>query len=194
MSRKRTQRAQKGGNEISVFPAFFRGKDSRSAVSWLSLLGRLLIAVVFLAAGVLKIVDPIGFARSIVDYDLIPELIVPVIAVVLPWWEVGAAVLCIVGRWRAGGLAVLLGLSATFLTLGGITFARGLSPECGCFGFLSERVGPLSISLQVGLVTISALLLRAELRGGAQPQEETSCGSTQTDADLKPVPTLIAES
>jgi hypothetical protein len=132
---------------------------------WLNLLGRFIIAAVFGVAGVLKIVDPIGFARSIVDYDLIPELLVPAIAVVLPWWEVTAAVFIVVGRWRAGGLAVLLGMSATFLTLGVITFARGLSPECGCFGFLSERVGPLSISIQAGLVVISVLLLRAEIRG-----------------------------
>jgi len=69
------------------------------------LIVRWLLAGVFLVAGVLKIVDPIGFARSIVDYDLIPEVVVPAIAVVLPWWEVGAAALVIVGRWRLGGLA-----------------------------------------------------------------------------------------
>jgi hypothetical protein len=154
MSRKRTQRAQR-----------LEDSGASCASSRLNLLGRLIIAAVFGVAGALKIVDPIGFARSIVDYDLIPELIVPVIAVVLPWWEVGAATLAIVGRWRAGALAVLLGMSATFLTLGIITFARGLSPECGCFGLLSERVGPLSISIQAGLVTISALLVRTEIRG-----------------------------
>lgn len=129
---------------------------------YVATLGRIIIAAVFAVAGSLKIVDPIGFARSIVDYDLIPELLVPAIAVVLPWWEVSAAGLVIAGRWRSGALAMLLGMSATFLTLGVITFARGLSPECGCFGFLSERVGPASISLQAGLVTISAVLLWRE--------------------------------
>jgi len=145
------------------------------------LIVRWLLAGVFLVAGVLKIVDPIGFARSIVDYDLIPEVVVPAIAVVLPWWEVGAAALVIVGPWRLGGLAVLLGLSVTFLTLGVITFARGLSPECGCFGFLSERVGPMSIGLQTGLVVISALLLRAEIKS------EPRMSANEHGAEAEPV-------
>ncbi len=132
--------------------------------SWPNLLGRLVLAAVFLFAGGVKIVDPLGFARVITDYDLAPELFVPVIAVVLPWWEVAAGVLALVGPWKKGALAVLTGLSAAFFVLGVITLARGLSVECGCFGSLSERVGPVSLSIEAALVLVGVLSMRWEIR------------------------------
>ena len=128
----------------------------------LPLVGRFLLAAVFILAGVVKIIDPIGFARAIADYDLLPDRIVPVVAVVLPWWEVAAGVFAISGRWRIPSLTVLTGLSAVFLIVGTITFARGLSAECGCFGFLSERVGPASIGFEALLLAVGGLLLWRE--------------------------------
>jgi hypothetical protein len=127
---------------------------------------RFTLAAVFMVAGGLKIGDPIGFARNIVDYDLVPELFAPGIAVVLPWWEVGAAALALAGRWKLGALAMLAGMSAAFLVIGGITLARGLSVECGCFGFLSERVGPVSVSVEAMLVVLSVWLLKREMNHG----------------------------
>jgi hypothetical protein len=133
---------------------------------WLNLAGRFVLAAVFMLAGGLKIADPIGFARNIVDYDLVPELFAPMIAVVLPWWEVGAAALALAGRWKLGALAALTGMSAAFLVVGAITLARGLSVECGCFGFLSERVGPVSVGVEAALVVLSGWLLRTEVNHG----------------------------
>ena len=140
--------------------------------SWLNVMGRLVLAAVFLFAGGLKIVDPLGFARNIADYDLVPEALVPVIAVVLPWWEVAAGVLALAGRWKIGALTVLTGLSAAFFVLGGITLARGMSVECGCFGSLSERVGPLSLSIEAALTVVGVLLLRWEMRHGNPREQE----------------------
>ncbi|MCX7825366.1 MAG: hypothetical protein N2689_07395 [Verrucomicrobiae bacterium] len=129
----------------------------------------MILAAVFIVAGALKIVNPIGFARDITDYDLAAGLIVPAIAVVLPWWEVAAGVLAIAGRWRIGALTALTGMSAAFLIVGAITFARGLSPECGCFGFMSERVGPMSLTFEAALLLACVLLLRKEFR---RPEED----------------------
>jgi len=146
-------------------------------LSRLNLAGRFVLAAVFMAAGGLKIADPIGFARNIVDYDLVPELFAPMIAVVLPWWEVGAAALAVVGRWKIGSLTALTGMSAAFLVVGVITLARGLSVECGCFGLLSERVGPVSVSVEAALVVMSAWLLRREVNHemhGRRGREELS--------------------
>lgn len=133
---------------------------------WLSLLGRLLIGGLFVAAGGLKIIDPKSFARAIVDYQLVPSALVPLSAVLIPWWETVAGALVIAGwRWRTGALAVLTLLSAIFVGATCITLLRGLSPTCGCFGMLSERVGPMSLLLELGVLLLSASLLRAELRG-----------------------------
>jgi hypothetical protein len=133
--------------------------------SWLNLAGRFVLAAVFMVAGGLKIGDPIGFARNIVDYDLVPELFAPGIAVVLPWWEVGAAALALAGRWKLGALGMLAGMSAAFLVIGVVTLARGLTVECGCFGFLSERVGPVSVGIEAALAVMSVWVLKSEIRG-----------------------------
>jgi len=125
---------------------------------------RFVLAAVFMVAGGLKIADPISFARNIVDYDLVPEAFVPMIAVVLPWWEVVAAALAVAGRWKIGALAALTGMSGVFLVVGGITLARGLSVECGCFGFLSERVGLVSVSVEAALLVVCGLLLWKEVK------------------------------
>jgi len=138
-------------------------RNERQITYWSFLLSRFMLAGVFALAGALKIADPKGFARGIADYDLVPELFVPIIAVVLPWWEVAAGALAIAGRWKIGALTVLTGLSAAFLVIGGITLARELSVECGCFGFLSERVGAVSISFEAVLFVVGALLLRREM-------------------------------
>lgn len=150
-------------NRQDASPAF-----ARPVFSWLNLLGRFVLAAVFMVAGGLKIGDPIGFARNIVDYDLVPELFVPMIAVVLPWWEVAAAALAVAGRWKVGALTALTGMSGAFLILGAITLARGLSVECGCFGFFSERVGLVSISIEAALLAMSVFLLRWELSKNRQ--------------------------
>ncbi len=140
--------------------------------SWPAILSRFVLGGVFIVAGALKVVDPKGFARAIVDYDLAPEIIVPAVAVVLPWWEIVAGALAITGWRRLGALGALTLMSAGFFCLGVITVLRGLSPECACFGFLSERVGPANVALEALLLVMSALLLWREFRAGQQPAQK----------------------
>lgn len=119
---------------------------------------------IFVASGVLKIAYPLAFARAITGYDLLPEALVPLVAVLLPWWEVAAGALVIIGRWRGGALVLLAGMSAVFLAVGAVTLARGLSPECGCFGPLNERLGSATLTLEAVLLALSLWLLRVEMR------------------------------
>lgn len=126
-----------------------------------------LLSGVYVAAGALKIADPTAFARAIVDYDLLPEMLVPAVVVLLPWWEVIAGVLAIAGFWRAGALTLLAGMSAVFLVAGVVTLARGLSPECGCFGPLSGRLGATTLLVELAVLAASAWLLRVETRDQA---------------------------
>ena len=123
-----------------------------------------LLGSVYIAAGALKIAGPLAFARAITDYDLLPEALVPAAAVLLPWMETAAGVLAIAGRWRGGALALVVGMSAVFLAVGAVTLARGLSPECGCFGPLSERLGAATLALESLLLALSLWLLRVEMR------------------------------
>jgi hypothetical protein len=122
----------------------------------------MLLGGIYIAAGALKIADPLAFARSITDYDLLPDALVPAAAVLLPWWEVAAGALAVAGRWRAGALLLLAGMSAVFLAAGVVTLARGLSPECGCFGPLGGRLGAVTLLVELTTLAAGVWLLRAE--------------------------------
>jgi len=123
---------------------------------------RWLLGGLFVIAGGLKVADPKAFARVIVDYQLLAPALVPAVAVLLPWWETLAGALAIAGPWRRGALTVLTALSALFAVIGSITLARGLSPECGCFGALSARVGPATLLLELATLALSLWLWRRE--------------------------------
>ena len=52
---------------------------------------QIVLAIAFLAAGVLKILDPATFAVSIARLRMVPMAIVGPVAILLPWIEVMAA-------------------------------------------------------------------------------------------------------
>lgn len=137
-------------------------------------IGLWLVAGIFVTAGTMKVGDPKAFAKAIVDYHLVPETLAPAMAVLLPWWEIAAGGLALLGLWRRGALAVLMGLSTVFLAAGAITMARGLSPSCGCFA-LGNKVGPMTALLDLGLVILCGALLGAEGR-----EDATAVSSTGT--------------
>jgi len=123
-----------------------------------------LLSGIYIAAGAMKIADPMAFARAITDYDLLPETLVPAVAVLLPWWEVVAGVLAVIGRWRGGAIALMAGMSTVFLAAGVVSLARGLSPECGCFGPLSGRLGATTLLVELAVLAAGVWLFRMETR------------------------------
>jgi uncharacterized membrane protein YphA (DoxX/SURF4 family) len=77
---------------------------------------------------------PQTFALNIKAYQILPDHLVTLAAFVIPWTELLAGLLLLVGlRARAASLVLCL-LLATF-TAGVVSvIARGLNVECGCFG------------------------------------------------------------
>jgi len=138
-------------------------------VRWLGLLA---VGAVYVAAGGLKVGTPKEFAKAIVEYQLMPEWLAPLAAVLLPWWEVAAGGLVVAGAWRRGALGVLAWLSAAFLVVGTVTLARGMSPPCGCFGIGSNQIGPATVVLELSLLVLTAALLRQELHHGRDTADQ----------------------
>ncbi len=140
--------------------------------------GLLAVGGVYIVAGALKVPDPKAFAVAVVEYHLMPEGLVPLLAVTLPWWEILAGGMAIAGVWRRGALALLAGLSAVFLAIGTVTLLRGMAPPCGCFGIGSNKIGPASIVLEASLLVLTASLLWQELRCSGEPADHAD------DADI----------
>ena len=101
---------------------------------WLTLLERLGLGGVLLAAGGLKIENLQKSAMSVRAYELLPVGLANFLGFVLPWIEIGMGLLLIVGV--AVSIVGLLGALTMFAFVVAIAqaWARGLSIDCGCFG------------------------------------------------------------
>jgi putative oxidoreductase len=94
----------------------------------------LIPGLIFLVTGVLKLIDPAGFAIDIQNYRLLPWTWGVLLALYLPWLEIlcGAALLLRLGY--RGALCLIAFLLAVFIAAYGSTRPRGLDIACGCFG------------------------------------------------------------
>lgn len=98
---------------------------------------RWLLGGLFLWAGLVKLSDPKAFARSIDAFGLVPETLLPPVAIFLPIAEIliGLAVL---RRWRAG-LPAMAGLLVLFIVVLGFAIGQNLEVDCGCFSVAEQR-------------------------------------------------------
>jgi uncharacterized membrane protein YphA (DoxX/SURF4 family) len=119
---------------------------------WLLLLFRVIVGGVFIWAGALKITDPLGFAQSIKNYQVVPHTLAFLIAVVLPWVEVLSGAFLIIGLYRRSSALIISLLLAGFIVLVALALARGIDTSCGCFGSLDRRA-------DFSLILIDAVLL-----------------------------------
>ncbi len=84
-------------------------------LTWLYHFLRLSLACIFIYAGFIKLLDPRAFAHAIAQYDLVPEGLLPLVAVGLPALELLAG-LGLIGEVR-GSLTVIAILLLIFLVI-----------------------------------------------------------------------------
>lgn len=123
------------------------------------LLARLILAGVFLVAGIAKLADRNGSASAIEGFG-IPQRLANPLGTLLPIAEIAVAMLLLpapTARWGAvGALALLL----AFIGGIGVNLARGRQPDCHCFGQLhSEPAGWPTIARNSALAAVAAFLL-----------------------------------
>jgi uncharacterized membrane protein len=94
---------------------------------------RLVLAGVFLAAAVPKILSPHDFALAVFRYQMLPDSLINLMGIYLPWIELAAALALLVPQWSDGAAAILFGLLAVFAVAIAINLVRGVDMACGCF-------------------------------------------------------------
>jgi uncharacterized membrane protein YphA (DoxX/SURF4 family) len=132
---------------------------------WVGLFARLVLGGVLLVAGYLKAFTPDKSQMAVRAYEVLPIPLANFLGIILPWLEIGAGLLLILGfavRYISiFGTALML----IFVIAIGQAWARGLSIDCGCFGgggtvapgetkYLSE------ILRDLGLAAIGIYLIR----------------------------------
>jgi putative oxidoreductase len=131
---------------------------SWSGHAWLSLPMRWYLSYVFISACIHKIAHPGLFAVDVATYDILPLSLINLVAIGLPWCELTAGIMLLVGyKSRAAGLMVAgMMILFTFALL--VALAQGLDMSCGCFASQGAQ-GEDPISYQTVLRDLGWLAL-----------------------------------
>jgi uncharacterized membrane protein YphA (DoxX/SURF4 family) len=138
-------------------------------LTWLYHFLRLGLACIFIYAGFIKLLDPRAFAHAIAQYDLIPDGLLPLVAVGLPALELLAG-LGLIGEVR-GSLTIIAILLLIFLVVLGYAVWQNLDIDCGCFTVedLAGQEG-LKMAFRRDLIMIGATLFLYWRRRSRAPQ------------------------
>jgi uncharacterized membrane protein YphA (DoxX/SURF4 family) len=110
----------------------------------LALAARLYLAAIFLLACWHKILEPAAFALDIATYQILPLGLVNPLAIVLPWVELAAGLMLLLGfRTRAAAL-LMAGMLVMFTAAISMAVAKGLDMSCGCFASQGSAEDPIS--------------------------------------------------
>jgi protein-disulfide isomerase len=169
---------------------------------------RLLLAGVWLYAGLSKIGDPPAAVRAVRAYRVLPEWLAKGVGYGLPFVEIMLALLLLIGlatRFAAVLSAVLL---AVFLAGIAAAAARGLRIECGCFGGggdlasggathytgeILRDVGLLVAALLVALWPRTRFALDDAIRDSVPGAEAVRVGPRRTKAAQERLAQLMAQ-
>ena len=115
-----------------------------SGHAWLSLAIRLYIGGLFVYASWHKIVHPELFALDVATYDVLPLVLVNPMAIILPYVELIAGVMLIVGFRARAGAVMVIGMLFMFAVALVLALAKGLDVSCGCFASQTMEEDPLT--------------------------------------------------
>jgi uncharacterized membrane protein YphA (DoxX/SURF4 family) len=99
----------------------------------LQVLCRLVLGGIFIYASLDKIAHPHEFAKIIANYAILPDWLVTLPALALPWLELIAGVCLIAGVWVRSSALLLSLLLLVFIMALGYNALRGIDMNCGCF-------------------------------------------------------------
>lgn len=88
---------------------------------------------IFIASSIMKIIHPAEFSNIIHNYQILPDSMVNLAAIILPWLEALLGVLMLFGIWLPGATVLVNLLLITFFSALMYNLARGLNIHCGCF-------------------------------------------------------------
>ena len=100
---------------------------------WLAWLFRVALGLVFVVASLDKVADPDRFAVSIANYHILPQGLINLTAICLPWVELLAGLLLLLGLWIRPNLLLIEGMLALFVAAILSALHRDLDISCGCF-------------------------------------------------------------
>jgi uncharacterized membrane protein YphA (DoxX/SURF4 family) len=100
---------------------------------------RWILGVVFIYASYDKLFHPRAFADIIYHYQILPDSLINVTAIFLPWLELLMGVFLMIGFWMPGTVIWCNFLLVVYIGALSFNLARGLDIDCGCFSVAGGR-------------------------------------------------------
>jgi uncharacterized membrane protein YphA (DoxX/SURF4 family) len=148
---------------------------------WVALACRLVVAAVFIAASIPKILEPHAFAIAVFRYQMLPFSLINLMAVFLPWIELVTGIALLVPRWTAPAAAIILGMLAVFTVAIAASYVRGINIACGCFSVDpdAKHIGWWNLARNLGLIAMTGVSYWSSVSGSAPgaPRARSSAGS-----------------
>jgi uncharacterized membrane protein YphA (DoxX/SURF4 family) len=144
---------------------------------------RLLLGGFFVYASLDKIAHPAAFAKAVYQWQVAGPVPSNLVAVTLPWVELVAGALLVLGAWRREASLVIATLLVVFLVAAASVMARGIDVlNCGCVSVTASAVPsawPPAWMKGVGwfLVARNLLMLAAAMAIVLVPQRVASDGT-----------------
>lgn len=113
------------------------GLGRRTFVRISELVSVFVLVIVFLSAAIPKVWSPEQFATAVWRYQILPDSLVNLAAITLPWVELLVAIALLSGRWRRAAAFTAMILLSVFTIALLAAIARGINADCGCFSSTS---------------------------------------------------------
>ena len=107
--------------------------------SWIEIAFRWILGLTFIYASYYKIMSPTDFAKIVYGYNLFPEILINLIAIILPFVELVSGLCLLLGIYPRSSALIINGLLLAFIFILTINIIRGYEFDCGCFS--SEKTG-----------------------------------------------------
>jgi uncharacterized membrane protein YphA (DoxX/SURF4 family) len=112
---------------------------SRRVLPWLGHAARIALGLVFLAAGLTKMADPVEFGRQIAAYGVLGEGPAASAAILLIAFETTLGMALLAGFRPRGGVAAAALTLLLFIAIEAHSISIGRTESCGCFGAYVKR-------------------------------------------------------
>lgn len=124
---------------------------------------RIVLGLVFVVASLDKALNASAFAAIVFNYNLLPDHMINVVALVLPWLELLTGLCLIFDMLTLGAAGIALGLMCVFMTALGLNALRDLDVACGCFSTdAAGAPGLWSLGRDAGILLLAFTVFRCE--------------------------------
>jgi uncharacterized membrane protein YphA (DoxX/SURF4 family) len=132
---------------------------------WLSIVCRIIIAVIFILSGIGKVMDLENSVKAVYNFQLLPTWAIEPLGYALPFIELLCALGILFGlftRLSAAGIGIMS--IAFFIGKLIVLFVQGRSIDCGCFGELMNTMASLTIWMDIPMLILCLILIYSRNR------------------------------